>query len=66
MTPDERADRAERVIRETHASFVQAAAWLREEFHAPAGSPARVLEVCAHELACHARIAGIVIEEPPR
>ncbi|MGH8636676.1 MAG: hypothetical protein ACREUZ_06015 [Burkholderiales bacterium] len=66
MTPDERAERAECVIRETYRSFVNAAAWLREEFNTPAGSAVRALEICAHELACHARIAGISIDEAPR
>lgn len=63
MTPDERADRAERVIVETYKSFLGAAKFLREEFSAPASSASRCLELCARELACHARIAGIQIED---
>jgi hypothetical protein len=66
MTPDERADRAERVIVETYKSLLQAATFLREEFSAPASSASRCLELCARELACHARIAGITVDEAPR
>lgn len=66
MTPDERADRAERVIVETHRSFLAAAKFLVEEFSAPASSASRCLELCARELACHARIAGIHLDEAPK
>ena len=66
MTPDERAERAERVIRETYLSFIHAAAWLREEFNTPSGSAVRCLELCAREIACHARIAGIHLEDPSK
>lgn len=66
MTPDERADRAERVIRETLTSFRSTAAWLRREEPRVCTTAVGAIELCADELACHARIAGIHLDEPTR
>jgi len=66
MTPDERAARAERCIRESVAEFRSGARVLRREAERIGTTAAAAMEACADTLACHARIAGIELNEPDR
>lgn len=63
MTPDERADTAERVLRESIAEFQDAAAALGDEADRIGTTPAKVMTFAADTLARNARIAGISIEK---
>lgn len=63
MTPDERADVAERVLRESIAEFQEAAAALTNEAERIGTTPAKVMTFAAETLARNARIAGITIDE---
>lgn len=60
MTPDERADRAERVITETVAHYRELAAWFARDKQPFSLMVADVLTNAADALGRNARIAGIV------
>lgn len=63
MTPDERADRAERVIVETIAHFKTFTAWFQQDAPRYGDAPTRLMTYAADELARHARIAGIPLAQ---
>lgn len=63
MTPDERADRAERVIVETIAQFRTFAAWFQQDAAIVGDRPARLMAYAADELSRAARIAGIPLDD---
>jgi hypothetical protein len=61
VTPDERAERAERVIEETVHQFRQFADWFQQDATHVGLVPSRLMTYAAEELARNARIAGIAI-----
>ena len=64
MTPDERAERAERVIVETIAQFVSTVEWLQLDVARSGSAIANAFDQAAEMLERNARIAGIVLEAP--
>jgi hypothetical protein len=65
VTPDERANRAERVIDETCEQLVELASYFSSEESRATAATVHALELAAGLLARNARIAGIVLD-PPR
>jgi len=63
MTPDERADRAERVIVEAIAHFRECAAWFQADGVPMSLAAAEVFTTAANSLARFARVAGISLDD---
>lgn len=64
MTPDERAERAERVIEETIGQFHAFAAWFFDDAARVGTTAAIVMRYAAETLERNARIAGIPAKAP--